>query len=324
MNFLQKTIYKINLYQQSHKYLSFAYAVIKKYGQDNGSYQSAIITYYSILSLFPLLIVFTNLTQIILKNNLALKNRIASSINHYFPIIGNQLTQNIRGERGSGIAVAVSLIIIFYGALGCASALQYAVNNVWKIPKINQPNYIKNITRNLGIVVGGGLGFILASTLSTYVTIILGHDIFIKILATLLSTLILWITFIWVFKLSTSGNKTFRQVFLSSAIAAIGLQIIQSLGGIILSHEIKGLKNGYGAFSLIIGLLFWIYLQAEVILYSVEIEVVRVYHLYPRSFNNRLTIKDKEAYEKNTKSTKQHVDENISVGFKKTKKSKKL
>ena len=105
MNFIQKTVNKVNEYQQNHKYLSFAYAVIKKYGQDNGSYLSAIITYYSVLSLFPLLIVFTNLTQIILKNNHALKNRIASSINHYFPIIGNQLTHNIHGERGTGIAI---------------------------------------------------------------------------------------------------------------------------------------------------------------------------------------------------------------------------
>ena len=316
MNFIQKTVNKVNEYQQNHKYLSFAYAVIKKYGQDNGSYLSAIITYYSVLSLFPLLIVFTNLTQIILKNNHALKNRIASSINHYFPIIGNQLTHNIHGERGTGIAIIVSLIITFYGALGCASALQYALNNVWKIPKINQPNYIKNITRNLGIIIGGGIGFIIASTLSTYVTI-LGHDIFIKILTTVLSTVILWITFIWVFKLSVSGNKSFKEVFLSSAIAAIGLQIIQSLGGLILSHELKELRNGYGIFSLIIGLLFWIYLQAEVILYSVEIEVVRSYRLYPRSFNNQLTKKDKVAYKENTKSTRQHIDENINVDFKK-------
>ena len=43
--------------QQRHGVLGFPYAVVKKYGDDAGGRQAALITYYGFLSIFPLLLV---------------------------------------------------------------------------------------------------------------------------------------------------------------------------------------------------------------------------------------------------------------------------
>ena len=42
--------------QREHGVLGFPYAVVKKYGDDAGGRQAALITYYGFLSVFPLLL----------------------------------------------------------------------------------------------------------------------------------------------------------------------------------------------------------------------------------------------------------------------------
>ena len=42
--------------QRQHGLLGFPYAVIKKYGDDDGGREAALITYYGFLSIFPLLL----------------------------------------------------------------------------------------------------------------------------------------------------------------------------------------------------------------------------------------------------------------------------
>jgi membrane protein len=314
MKLLDRFIKNIDNYQQRHTVPSFLYAIIKKYGQDNGSYQSAIITYYGLLSLFPLLIVFTSFTQLILKNDARLRARLSLSASHYFPVIGGQLQKTVHDPRGTGVVLVISLLITLYGARGVASALQYTISNLWKVPIVKQPPFLKNISRSLGIILIGGLGFIIAATFSSY-TASLSHNIIIKILTVLLSALILWATFIFVFKLAIAGRKSVQDVIVGAAIAAVGIQVLQSVGGLILKHELKSLNSDYGTFALVIGLLFWIYLQAQVILYAIEVDVIRKYHLFPRSITNDITDYDKLTYKKNAKANKQHVDEKIKVDF---------
>lgn len=72
---------KVDNAQLKHKPLGFIYAVLKKYEQDDGSNQAALVTYYGFLSLFPLLIVALSITQLSALHGLQLKSKV---INSYF------------------------------------------------------------------------------------------------------------------------------------------------------------------------------------------------------------------------------------------------
>jgi membrane protein len=313
-NIPTRVIKAIDGFQRRHAVPGFAYAVIKKYGQDNGGYLAALLTYYGVLSLFPLLIVFTTLTQLLLKNNASLRMRVAHSVVHYFPVVGNQLQQSIHSPKKAGVELLISLIVTFYGARGAASALQYALNLLWETPRVEQPPFLKNLSRGIGIIVGGGLGFVVAVVLSSYAAV-LGGGVGIKILATLLSTVILWATFIVILKLAVAGDKPIKTVAIGAAIIAVGIQILQTAGTAILAHELKGFNSEYGTFALVIGLFFWLNLQAQVILYAVEVDVVRTFHLFPRSLQDPLSDSDKRAYSRNAEATKQHRSEKVAVKF---------
>jgi uncharacterized BrkB/YihY/UPF0761 family membrane protein len=70
---------------------------------------------------------------------------------------------------------------------------------------------------------------------------------------------------------------------IGAVFAAIGLVILQLLGGYILAHELKSLDALYSYFAISLGLLFWIYLQSQMLFYAVEISVVSSQKLWPRS-----------------------------------------
>jgi membrane protein len=312
---IEKIIRSIDRFQQRHLITKFTYAVIKKYANDNGSYLSALITYYGLLSLFPLLIVITSLSELLLRNNAALRTRISGSIAQYIPIIGANLEHATKSPGKTGLALLISLLITFYGALGGANALQYAINTVWYIPQTKQPQFPRSLLRSIGIIIVGGVGLMAAGLMSGY-TAFLGQSPLVKVLAIVLSMTVLWLTFLAVFKLAVGERKTIKAVISGALVAAVGLQVLQIGGGVILHHEIQSLSSTYGAFALVIALIFWIYLQAQVILYAAEVDVTLAYHLFPRSLAEPLTDHDQYAYAAYTKAHAIHPTEEVDVSFK--------
>ena len=76
---------------------------------------------------------------------------------------------------------------------------------------------------------------------------------------------------------------------------ALGWTLLQYLGGVLVEHSLRNTSKEYGAFALVLGLIAFLYLAAEVTLYAAEVNVVRVRHLWPRAVvQPALTAADKE------------------------------
>jgi membrane protein len=131
MHRLQKNLLRIDGFQQKHSFLAFSYAVIKRYGEDQAGYQAALLTYYAFLSLFPLLLILTTVTQLISSNNPALQSSIVHGVTDYFPILGSQLSDHIHGLHKNGLALIIGLVVILYGARGVADVFRGGVNQIW-------------------------------------------------------------------------------------------------------------------------------------------------------------------------------------------------
>ena len=57
-------------------------------------------------------------------------------------------------------------------------------------------------------------------------------------------------------------------------VASFFWQLLQHLGGFYIDHELKH-KALYGMFALVLGLLAWLYLGAQLTIFAAEINVVR-------------------------------------------------
>ncbi len=315
-NLLERFVHRLNHWQQRHKKAAFTYAVIKKFGDDEAAYQGALITYYGFLSLFPLLIVGTSFVEIISTNHPHLQARMINAISSYFPGFGNQLQQHVGGAHRTGLALVIGLLVALYGARGGAAAIQHALNHIWLVPRRKRAGFPLAPLKSLSIIVVAGVGLIAAAVLSGYATS-LNHSALFKIVPSLISMLLLYGVFLFVYRVGTeSSDMKFKDLALAAAISAVGIQILQTIGGYYVTHELKSLSSLYGTFALVLGLLAWIYLQAQLMLYAVEISTVRALKLWPRSLeSNELTDGDRRAYSLHAKKEHLVKSEEIDVAY---------
>ncbi|GAC1391847.1 MAG: hypothetical protein NVSMB46_05870 [Candidatus Saccharimonadales bacterium] len=316
MNIINKIIQKIDSYQRTHAFLGFPYAVIKKYSDDEGGYQTALVTYYGFLSLFPLLLVVGSLLQLIVNYYPNISDQVKLGITKYFPILGTQLESNIHSPHKSGIILVIALLFTLYGAKGGADAFQHVVYHVWNIVKKDRAGFPTNLLHSISIMGIGGLGFLISVALSAYFSAV-GHLLLIHIMSIILSTLLLGAVFVIVFTLILPKVAWNDSSIITSAIcAAIGIQILQYFGGILLSHQLKNLNNLYGTFAIVLGLIYWIYLQLQVVIYSIEVGIVHKKHLWPRAINQEfLTPADKQAYALQAQKENIVSPEHVKVKF---------
>ena len=66
-------------------------------------------------------------------------------------------------------------------------------------------------------------------------------------------------------------------------VAAVGFEVLQVVSGVYVGHALKGMSATYGMFAIVLGALAWIFLQARVVVYAAEVNVVRHDRLWPRS-----------------------------------------
>lgn len=309
---------KIDNIQLNNHRLGFIYAVLKKYGDDEGGNQAALVTYYGFLSLFPLLVAALSLTELSIFRSTHLKSKVITALNNYFPLVGHQLENNVHSQSKEGLALGVSLLITIYGAKGVAAALRQAMNHIWQVPRAERSSWPKGTIRSLLVILTGGVGFIITGILSSYATG-KGGNIGLQIAAMLLSLILTFVALIIVFKLSISRATEARFLVVGSIVAAIGLQIVQAAGGFLITHELKHFSSLYGSLALVFVILFWIYLQVRILFYATEIDSVRKFGLWPRSLTGfRLTAADRKAlklYAKREAMVKPPAEE-VNVNFK--------
>lgn len=284
MNALKKLIRNIDRLQRRQPLLGFSYAVIKKYGDDQAGYQAALLTYYGFLSLFPLLLVLSTVVGLLAGHHPAIQQTVITSLTNYFPILGSQLSEHINTLHKSGLALAIGIIFTLFGARGVASVFRHGVNRIWLPGAELSEAFPKAALKSLSLIIVGGLGFMAASLMAGYAGAV-GHGLTFRLLSLLVNVIILFCLFSFLLNISLPRHVAFAEIKVGAAAAAIGLVVLQSVGSYVLAHELKNLDALYSIFAIALGLLFWIYLQAQVLYYAVEIAAVSSQSLWPRAID---------------------------------------
>ncbi|HEY5152803.1 MAG TPA: YihY/virulence factor BrkB family protein [Candidatus Saccharimonadales bacterium] len=286
MKILNTVINKLDAWQQRHHWSAMIYAVIRKYGEDESGSQAALLTYYSFLSLFPLLLVLTTVTSLVANNHPGLQHDVIRSTTTYFPVLGNQLAQHISTLHKNGLALVIGIVFTLYGARGVADACRRGVLNIWRVPKSQRAGFPKTVPNSLAIVIVGGIGFMVAS-ISTGFAAAAGHGPAFRLLSVAVNLFVLFWLFTFLLNACLPRHVPVKDTRSGALAAAIGLVILQALGGYLLKTELKRLDALYSYFAIALGLLFWIYLQAQLLYYAVTLAAVRAQHLWPRSLNDK-------------------------------------
>jgi membrane protein len=297
--------------------------VVYKYADDQGGYLAALIAYYGFVSLFPLLLLLSSVLGFILEGSPQLQVEVLHSALRQFPVIGDQLGTS--GLRGSTPAVVIGLLGSVYGALGVAQAVQNAMNVAWAVPRHKRPNPLLSRLRSLGLLGIGGVALIGTTVLSavsvTAQPFGLDPGPLLSVLAAAGAVALNTAVAVFAMRVATAAPLGLRQVLPGAVLAAVMWQLLQSFGSAYVGSVVKNATATNGVFALVLGLIAWLYLAAVVLLLCVEVNVVRVRHLYPRALltpftdDVDLTRADRRAYSGYAVAQKAKGFENVEVSF---------
>jgi hypothetical protein len=117
------------------------------------------------------------------------------------------------------------------------------------------------------------------------------------------------------YRVLTVADLTWRQVFPGACLAGLGWTVLLSLGGWIVADRVSSSSDVYGTFALVIGLLAWIYLGAQLTLYGAEVNAVQQHRLWPRSLRGELTEADRRALRRSAGQEERKEEEIVDVTF---------
>ena len=281
-------------------------AVVKKFGDDQAGKHAALLAYYGFLSLFPLLLVFVTLLANALDDNPQLQQQVIDAAMAQFPVLGPQIQDSIRVIQGSGIGLVVGILGTLWGGLGITQSAQDAMNSVWSIPRRNRPNFWLRLARGLVSLVVVAAAVLLAAA---------AHPARPRLPFTgslLLNLLLL----ILLFQVLTGRRVAWRQLLPGAALAAAGWSLLQTLGVYVLDRQLAQANLIYGVFAVVIVLLSWLYLSAQLLLYAAELNVVLARRLWPRSLvQPPLTEPDRRVLAALAEAEARRPEETVEVRF---------
>lgn len=274
---------RIDAYQQRHPWLGFPYAVGKRFGEDRAGQQAALIAFYGFFALFPLLLVFVTVLAMVLRSNPQLQDDILRSTLSQFPIIGDQLRENVGAISRSSGALVIGIVGALWAGLVGVKTIQNAMDHVWGVPLRERPGLVKLVVRGLVMLLVLGAFALVATGLAGASVGGESAPLWLRLFSPPLSLAVNIGIFLLAFKVLTAAEVSWGDVARGAVLAGIAWTGLQTIGGYLVSNRLRDATALYGFFGVVIGLLSWMYLTALMTLFCVEVNVVRKKRLWPRS-----------------------------------------
>jgi uncharacterized BrkB/YihY/UPF0761 family membrane protein len=250
----------------------------------------------------------------VLSGHPALQQRLLSSALGNFPIIGSQLQEDTP-LKGSVLAVVIGSLGTIYGAQGLGQAAVNAMNTIWNVPFKSWPNFFGRRLRGYFWLAVLGLATVGTTTLAGFGTAWL-HGPLGWVWTTGVSSIVNLGVFYIVFKVLTTERVGWPDIWLGVVLATAFWEGLQTVGGYYVRHSLAHANATYGFFAIVIGLLSWLFVAAQLTLYAAEVNVVRKHHLWPRSITQPpLTEADRAMYVRLAMMEERRPEVKVTVSF---------
>ena len=311
--------------QRKRSVLGFPMATFFKFIDDQGPYLSAIISFYALLAVFPLLLLAVTIFGFILQGNPDLQERVIDSALGSFPIIGDELGRPDR-LQGSTTSTVVGILAATYGSLGLGQALQNALNVAWSVPRNMRPNPIRLRLKSLALLMIAGISVLAITIVSTLgsETEVFGPrlDTTLRWAVRLLTVLLTGLVLTAVFQLAAARRHHLGRAAPGAFTVAVLWQVLQYVGTLYTTRVIAETQGMTGVFSLVLGLIGIIYVAAFIGVLGMQVNVVLARRLWPRSIRSLfvdrddLTDADRRAYASYVRAQQHKGAVTVDVSYK--------
>lgn len=273
-----------------HKFWLVLRQAVTEFITDHGLKLSASLSYYTIFSMGPVLVIVISLAGIFFGED-AVEGNIYYQINGF---VGDQaalqiqqIIQNIQESQMGTRGAVIGVVILIVGATGVFTEIQDSINYVWSIRAKPKKGWLKLlINRLISFSLIISFGFIMMVSLIIHAIVDVMFEKLTKffndatvyiftVVNYILLFLIITILFAIIFKVLPDARIKWRDTFVGAAFTAILFLIGKFLIGVYLTKSDVGVT--YGTAAAIVIILLWVY-YTSIILY-IGAEFTKVYTL---------------------------------------------
>lgn len=250
---------------------------------DHGMKLSASLSYYTIFSIGPVLIIIMSLAGIFYGKE-AVQGKIYGQING---LVGNsaavqiqEIIQNIEKSRLSASGAVVGVIILLVGATGVFTEIQDSINYIWSLRAKPEKGFLRLIINRLisfSLIIS--FGFILLVSLVVHALMDILHEkltvYFEEAMVYVFQTINYGILFIVIttlfaiiFKVLPDATIRWRDAFVGAVFTAALFVAGKFLIGFYLSQSDIGMT--YGAAASLVLILLWVYYTSIILYFGAE------------------------------------------------------
>ncbi len=266
--------------------LLLAKNTIKEWQEDKALRLGAALSYYTIFSLTPLLMIVIAIAGIVFGNDVA-RDRIMGELNGLLgnqgaSAIGEMLKQQQHEPAKNVIATIIGLITLLIGATGVVGELQDALNTIWNVEGKGSSGLIGMFRQrllSLGMILGIGFLLLVSLVFSAILTGIASYweaAAFFEVINFVVSLVVITALFAALFKFLPAVKIPWRTVWIGAFVTALLFTIGKTLIGLYLSKS--AVASSFGAGGSLVIILVWVYYNAQILFLGAEF--TQVYSKY--------------------------------------------
>lgn len=269
--------------QRRHGALGFPYAVIKKYGDDDGGREAALITYYGFLSTFPLLLLAVAVLSRVLAGDPELRERLIDAI--VPPALQSTVDRSVTSLPMSTVPFIAGLIGLLFSGTGVVFSAYQTLNHVAAVPRRLRAGFAARYVRVFGMLAMLVLGALAVGGLTVVVTALPGVPGAERALAVLGSAAIIFSVLLFGARLLLARPAPVRALWPAAVLGAAAVTLALNIGAPLLARLVSKAGPVYGSFATVAGMFALLYLVNQALVYAAEVAAVRYARLWPRALD---------------------------------------
>ena len=256
---------------------------VRAWVDDFAPSMGAAISYYTVFSLAPLLIIVIAIAGAMFGRE-AVQGQIVAQLSGLIGEDGATAVQGLiksASDPAKGLlASIISFVVLAVGATTVFAELQSALDRIWHVPEKDKPSGIWGVLRarflSFGLVLG--LAFLLMVSLVVSAGVAAfgnwtsglapGWEIVLQVVNMAVSLAITTLLFAMIYKLMPSVKIAWRDVWVGAAVTAVMFEVGKLLIGLYIGKS--GVTESFAAAGSLVVLLAWVYYAAQVFLLGAE------------------------------------------------------
>ncbi len=255
----------------------------KAWVDDFAPSMGAAISYYTVFSLAPLLIIVIAMAGAVFGRE-AVQGQIVAQLSGLMGEQGASLIQGLLASASDTdkglVAGLISLVVLIVGATTVFAELQSALDRIWHVPEAKKPSGIMGILRarllSFGLILGLVFLLMVSLAVSTAVTamgswaggLMPGSEALLLIANHSVSIGVETLLFAMIYKLMPTARIAWRDVWVGAFVTAVLFEIGKFLIGIYLGKS--SVTESFAAAGSLVVFLAWVYYAAQIFLLGAE------------------------------------------------------